>query len=570
MQFLRNCKISTKIMVLQIVVVAFMLAVGITGYVNLSKIRANSEEMYQDKLLSIQWLNDIRSYRGEIESYVLELIVTEDSAQKETLKKGITEMSKKTDDLIKQYEASQLDELEQRKFAEYKNALKAYRDELLIVEQEADLNHQKDAYEEYVSYLYAMRTRVTTLLNELVAYNIEASKQLNQESTRLSDTANLIMIGITLLAVVFSVLVGTMITRMITRPLKEIQEQMTCAGTGDLRVKGTYQSQDEIGMLTADFNKMVTGLREVVEKVNDSANNLSARAGELATSAEQTVHVANQIAASIQEVATGAEAQAVGAAESVKAMSEMAVGIERIAESSSAVSETSAEAAQQAAQGNEIVQKVVQQMDSIRTSVSHTSHAVKELGARSEEIGQIVGVISDIAAQTNLLALNAAIEAARAGEHGRGFAVVADEVRKLAEQSRQSADQIANLIQEIQADTERVVSAIEKGNADVESGIVVVREAGEAFQKIMRSVRQVADQIQEVSAASEEMSAGTEEVTASVEEMARIARDSSENSQSVVASSQEQLGFISEISSSVQSLREMARELQELVKQFKL
>jgi methyl-accepting chemotaxis protein len=251
-------------------------------------------------------------------------------------------------------------------------------------------------------------------------------------------------------------------------------------------------------------------------------------------------------------------------------MEEMAVGISRIAESSSTVSEASVETAKEAAAGNEAIQKVVYQMDSIRASVTSSSQAVKELGMRSQEIGQIVGAITDIADQTNLLALNAAIEAARAGEHGRGFAVVADEVRKLAEQSRVSADQIANLITEIQEDTNRVVLAIEKGNAEVDSGIRVVEAAGEAFEKILNSVQHVADQIQEVSAAAEEMSASTEEVTASVEEMSRIARDSSQHSQSVVGASEEQLGIINEISASVQSLSVMAKELHDVVKQFKL
>lgn len=570
MDFLRNFKISKKIMVLQVIVVIFMLAVGMTGFLNMTQMKANSEEMYQDRLLSIKTLNEIRAYRGEIESYVLEIILSNAKEQKQGIKKKINDLLKKTDDLIKQYESYQLDSVEAKKFVEYKKALNEYRNELLVVMQEAELDHQKEAYDEYVAYLYNLRTNVTTLLNDLVEHNVTISKELNEQSTRLSQTAYLIMIVMTVAAIFLAVLVGWFITRMITTPLREMQELMTKAGAGDLTVRGTYQSKDEIGSLTTDFNKMMAGLREVVTKVDESATNLSMRAVELSTSTEHTVQVAHQIASSIQEVAAGAETQASSATESVRAMEEMAVGISRIAESSSTVSEASVETAKEAAAGNEAIQKVVYQMDSIRASVTSSSQAVKELGMRSQEIGQIVGAITDIADQTNLLALNAAIEAARAGEHGRGFAVVADEVRKLAEQSRVSADQIANLITEIQEDTNRVVLAIEKGNAEVDSGIRVVEAAGEAFQKILNSVQHVADQIQEVSAAAEEMSASTEEVTASVEEMSRIARDSSQHSQSVVGASEEQLGIINEISASVQSLSVMAKELHDVVKQFKL
>ena len=195
---------------------------------------------------------------------------------------------------------------------------------------------------------------------------------------------------------------------------------------------------------------------------------------------------------------------------------------------------------------------------------------IKKLGNLSQEIGNIIGVITGIADQTNLLALNAAIEAARAGEHGQGFAVVADEVRKLAEQSKESADQIAGLINQMQEDTTEAVNVMEVGTKEVAAGKVIVDETGKRFEKILLSIEQVTAQIQEVSAISEEMSASAEEVNASIEEMANIAQYSASNTQNVASASEEQLASMEEITASATTLSKMAEDLQAIVKKFKL
>jgi methyl-accepting chemotaxis protein len=251
-------------------------------------------------------------------------------------------------------------------------------------------------------------------------------------------------------------------------------------------------------------------------------------------------------------------------------MNDMATGIGLVAQTSSIVAETSQETAREAELGNESIQKVVRQMHLISDTTQNTSQIIELLDERSKEIGQIVDVITGLAAQTNLLALNAAIEAARAGEQGRGFAVVADEVRKLAEQSEASATQIAGLIQEIQLETTRSVDAMSIGLTEVQSGIELVDDAGAAFQKIFDSTQRIAEQIQDITAASQQMSASSEEVTASVDELTRIARDSSASSQEVAASSEEQTALIQDMTGSISTLSRIAQELQEMVGAFQV
>jgi methyl-accepting chemotaxis protein len=314
---------------------------------------------------------------------------------------------------------------------------------------------------------------------------------------------------------------------------------------------------------------MIDGLREVIVKISIESQSLSASSEQLLASSEQSNQTINQVVSAIQAIASGADAQLQSTEESAKAMEEMAEGIKRIADSSSEVSETSIEASKQANEGNQAIQKAIDQMDLIRASVSDSSQLVKQLGARSQEIGQIVDAITEISAQTNLLALNAAIEAARAGEHGRGFAVVADEVRKLAEQSRQSAEQIVTIIRHVQMETDHAIVSMDRGDQEVRTGTVIMQEAGEAFRKIIHAVQEVADQIQEVSAASEEMSASTQQVAASLQNMKSIAHVASSNTESVAASSEEQLATMEEISSAVDALTKMSQDLFDITQRFK-
>ncbi|MDI3328337.1 MAG: methyl-accepting chemotaxis protein [Alicyclobacillaceae bacterium] len=370
---------------------------------------------------------------------------------------------------------------------------------------------------------------------------------------------------------VVAIAVSWAVASRMAAPLLQVAHVAKRVAQGDLQVEEVQcRAKDEIGELAQSINAMVENLRALIRKVSQASEHVAAASEELFASAEQTVEVTNRITAVVQEVAGGAKSQVRQSEESATAVGEMAAGTQRIAESATLVSQSSVETASRAEEGNERVQKAVHQMDSIRASVQESASAISLLEQRSKQIGQIVEVISGIAAQTNLLALNAAIEAARAGEHGRGFVVVAEEVRKLAEQSKQSADQIAGLIQTIQEETKRSVEAMDMVTREVRSGIQAVQEAGEAFEHILNSVRNVADQIQEISAATQELSAGAEEISTTVEHMAQVAKESMGATEKAADASEEQLAAMQEVSSSAHSLSRMAQELQDLIHRFKV
>ncbi|MGO0059627.1 methyl-accepting chemotaxis protein [Brevibacillus fluminis] len=355
------------------------------------------------------------------------------------------------------------------------------------------------------------------------------------------------------------------------KPIHSLLAGVNRISQDDLSTKiEVIRTGNEFETLAVAFQKMQGNLQAIVKKVSELTNQLSRSSEQLSQTVAQQKVASEQFTISIDEVTSGAQNQLRGAEESARVIEEMALGISRIAEATGEISEASLGTTKEAEAGNRSIQRAVAQMSSIREAVQHSADVVKLLETRSGEIGQIVELITGIASQTNLLALNAAIEAARAGEHGRGFAVVADEVRKLAEQSDASARQISSLIMEIQQETKSAMDAMASVNSNVQEGMSVIETAGQAFQRISKGIESVSGQIVEVSAVSEQMSASSEEVSASVDESATIAAISAQNAEHVATVSKDQLVSIEGLVSSVHSLNEMAMELKGLISRFRV
>lgn len=406
---------------------------------------------------------------------------------------------------------------------------------------------------------------------ELVGSTKEYTKQEQGKYAEDATHSRIILVVVNIIVIVLSMIIAYLVARSISRPVREVAESASKIANGDLSIENIgYQSSDEIGQLAESFNKMLSNLRTIIRQVSISAEQVAASSEQLTISAEQSAQGATQVATAIIEVAEGTDKQRQHINTTVMTTEKMTNGIQQIAANATTATEMSDKTANAAQSGRQAIDAAVKQMSTIDKTVGESSEVIVNLGERSKEIGQIVDTISNIAGQTNLLALNAAIEAARAGEQGRGFAVVAEEVRKLAEQSQESAKQIANLIHEIQGETDKAVTAMKEGNREVSIGINVVNNAGESFADISKLISQVSDQSKDISISIQNMVNGSQEVGMYIQKVDEISKEISGQTQTVSAVTEEQSASMQEIASSSQALAYMAVELQKAVAKFKL
>jgi methyl-accepting chemotaxis protein len=396
------------------------------------------------------------------------------------------------------------------------------------------------------------------------------NKGIMETSAKVESIKTLVLI-LGIVSVLVGVGISLFISRLISNPVLELAKAAERISSGDLTADEIkIKNRDEIGDLASSFNQMSRNLRELIKQVGINAEQVAASAEELTASAEQTSKATEQITLIMQDVASGVEKQVKSVEDTTQMATEMAAGVQQIATNASHVSATAVHASETALEGNRSIQSAVQQMNSINRSVQDLANVVKGLGERSKEIGHIIEVITGIAEQTNLLALNAAIEAARAGEHGRGFAVVADEVRKLAEQSAQSAQQISEMISAIQEETTIAVQTMEETAKEVVEGIGSVHAAGDSFSQIQSAVQEVSAQIEEVSSSVQQMAAGVEQIVHAMKMISDVAEAAASSTQEGSAATEEQLASMEEIASSASSLSKMAEELHAHIGKFKV
>jgi len=416
-----------------------------------------------------------------------------------------------------------------------------------INDQEISFKRQSRAYEA-TDLAFGAKT-LQTMKNVVADCNALESweDKLSQDALHLEDQTEARANKITVSLVAWGLLVGIvttiLIVRSITRSLASMLVLIQRVAAKDLAADDMQvTADDEVGQAVGALNSMKNTLQQMVRSIAETAEHLASASEELSSGANRSAETVREQADQTQQVAT--------------AMQEMSATVQQVSDHSQKAADSSHKAALAARQGGEVVEETLSTMRSIADSSKTVAARIAELGKSSEQIGKIVAVIDDLADQTNLLALNAAIEAARAGEQGRGFAVVADEVRKLAERTTKATQGIGSMVESIQLETRNAVKAIELGSRDVAVGVEKTSASGAALAEIIQVSEQVGDMISQIATAATEQASATEQVNTNVAQISSLTQGASAASEQTARA--------------CAALSTMALDLQNLVNQFKL
>ena len=378
-----------------------------------------------------------------------------------------------------------------------------------------------------------------------------------------------------LIAILLGIIVSYLIARMITNPIISVNNlaQKVAAGNLTERVdisNFNVRKEDEVGQLLIAINKMVENLQETVRPVQKAAENLSSTSRGQAEAGAQVERSAEEVATAIQNVASGAEEQSAQIDEMETIFKDLSNQISRTGDMADRMSAKADNVVENVEKGSNSVENSVESVNNVKSDAGEVAEIINDLGETSNEIGDIIEIISSIASQTNLLALNAAIEAARAGEAGRGFSVVAEEIRQLAEESASATEKINNLIVEIQQNAEKANNKMDSSVETVNSSVEAIKETGHIFGDIKKAVSELDQLIAKVTEEAKDMDQNSLQLETAVEDISKVSEEAASNAEEVAASSQEQIASTEEIISFAEELSRMSEELENTIKRFEI
>ena len=541
-----------------------LIVVGVAGLWTLTKLNDEYRYLIDDKIRKVVLFEQLLAQQNEDAKNISGFFIYQDESYLASREKVIAASKanlKELDRLVRTPSARVL-------LKEAQEALISYQDISEIV-----IRDIKDGKLETAAKIAAegqiYEIAVTDTIRELIKHQESQQVVTEKELQGVLQWIRLLIAGLIAFAVITCIVIARHISLSIARPVGTMTVMLKQLATGDFAVEPVIiRNQDELGEMADALNDMVADLRGIITNARYSASQLANHAEELSASSEESLAASEMVAGITERNLLTNERQASTVKESAVSIAEMVTGIDRITEDNEALRSSSAAVSQLVDDGATFMNDFTHQMQSIRTTMGQSTDIISEMATHSEQIRTVTALITGIADQTNLLALNAAIEAARAGEHGKGFSVVAEEVRKLAEQSKQSAGEIGRMMDTMIHDVRRAVASTEDSSQRVQAGLTVTEKTEAIFNSIENAAADMSQKLATVSIAIEHIRTMTDKVadeSASIEE---LAGQSAVEAQSTSAATEEQLATTEEISASAQTLSKLAETLQDDMARF--
>ena len=576
MGFVKNLKVAQKLTIIGILAFIATVLVGWVGYSSLKNAQKNMEDLYNEDTMSIYYCAKVRynTRYSQIQASLQPYTIAPDRRQDRITK--FNNAMKEAEDYMQKYEALHANHPKRAEMAaKVRKDFDTYRtnaNQLLQMNayEGADERAPMNFYQEKVMPL---AVAMSNDLEEVQSSNLQHAQDGMAKAEQEMESAILRMIATCVAIIVLLTVSIAFVTKQITDPLQLVIRVCEKLSQGDFRTGGligTVERGDEFGRMEAAVRDMRVTVNELIKKVITSTEQLAASSQELTATAHQSALASEQVAQRVTSSAGAVIEQQKDVEEAMESIDNTMRSIENLNRTAAEVTANVTESHKQAQDGSSAIGEAVGKIVSVEEIVNSSTVTVDKLGQRSQEISQIVEAISGIADQTNLLALNAAIEAARAGEHGRGFAVVADEVRKLAEESQNAAKRISGIIGGIQSDTTDAVSSMQKGNTAVKEGTASVGQLKTAFDKILEASEAVAEKAHGMSGDLKVVSQDTENVRTRSSKISDNSRQVASDMESVSAAAEEQSAAAEEIASASEALAQLAHGLQTAVGEFKV